>query len=517
MPLQDVSNDSSMIDWLRQAGHGHLIAKDQQYSNISTSASLPSFPHTVNNDELYRSSQNRSTTFGQVANFNKESYDYHDNARHYTSLSPPPPMIPSGCTSASPYHHSYNQSTSLSPSPNINNLSYNAQYNSIPSSVQFQAPHMSQFQTDADIEHMKHDPNTRVIHRPPENDVVYRQRVFVKYLQPPTPPVGGAIIVREKQLPQPPPDPPLVIRRAPPPPPTPPPVVIRERPPPIPPPEGTTIINKIIPPPPKPPRQVIIEQYPQLPPKPRDVILEKWLPVAPRQRRIFYERLPPPRVNPPPRPIVVQHGQPPVRIHRQVIAAPGPQPVYHHASHHTDLNQILMQAGTHHQPHSFVAPSSLVSYSPYTTFDSCHSGIGHPYSNVTVVNDAYSNVLSSSPYGLPLSHVYSPNPVIGLGAYGSSISSIPSIGCSVGGHSSVFTVPEHVGVDSILHQLGVDPHSLHSASDPHSAVAHVWNAASHAVQHNLTNPSFTSYNTVEHHPHLQITGTSTNSCFLLIE
>lgn len=59
-------------------------------------------------------------------------------------------------------------------------------------------------------------------------------------------------------------------------------------------------------------------------------------------------------VHPPPRPIVVQHGQPPVRIHRQVIAAPGPQPAYHHVSHHADLNQILTQVGAHHQSHSFV-------------------------------------------------------------------------------------------------------------------------------------------------------------------
>lgn len=152
MPLQDVSNDSSMIEWLRQAGHGHLIAKDQHYSNISTSTSLPSFPHTANNDELYRSSQNRSTTFGQVASFNKESYDSHDNARQYTSLSPSPPIIPMGSTSANPYHHSYNQSASFSPSPNINNLSYGSQYNCASTSAQFQAPHMSQFQTDADIE-----------------------------------------------------------------------------------------------------------------------------------------------------------------------------------------------------------------------------------------------------------------------------------------------------------------------------------------------------------------------------
>ncbi|UJR10079.1 hypothetical protein I4U23_014301 [Adineta vaga] len=519
MPLQDVSNDSSMLDWLREAGHGHLINKTHQYSNISTSASLPTIPRNCSSDELYHASQNRSTAYGQVASFNKESA---------SSLSPPPPMIPSGYSSAAaphpiPYQNSYNRSASAASLVNFNNLSYAGdQYNSVSSSSQFHAPHMNQYQTDADIENMKHDPNTRVIHRPPADDVVYRQRVFVKYLQPPTPPVAGAIIVREKQLPAPPPDPPLVIRRAPPPPPTPPPVVIRERPPPIPPPEGTTIINKILPPLPKPPRQVIIEQYPQLPPKPRDVILEKWLPVPPRQRRIFYERLPPPIVKPPPRPIVIQHGQPPIRVHRQILAAPGPHLSYQHVSPHTDFSHVISQAGVHHQSHPFASNSSLVSYSPYSAFDSHHSSTTHPHSNVVVMHDGYPNTISSSSYGAPLSCVCSRNPTIGLGAYGSSIATIPTVGFPPG-HSSVFNVSEHVPIDSILHQLGVNPHSIHHApgiisptrnivtyvTHPHSAVAHVWDAASHAVQHNLTGPPFSNYNTlnnVEHYPHLNFPG-----------
>lgn len=43
MPLEDVSNDRQMIDWLRQSGHGHLI--DDRISNIeSSSAPLAAQP-----------------------------------------------------------------------------------------------------------------------------------------------------------------------------------------------------------------------------------------------------------------------------------------------------------------------------------------------------------------------------------------------------------------------------------------------------------------------------------------
>jgi hypothetical protein len=124
----------------------------------------------------------------------------------------------------------------------------------------------------------------------------------------------------------------------------------------MPPPEATTVINKIVPPPPKPPRQVIIEQYPPLPPKPQDVIIERWLPIPPRQRRILYERLPAPMINQPTtaRPIIVQHGQPRVRIQREVFTAPGSQLPYQPVSSHTNLNQILSQIGTNQQIHSTV-------------------------------------------------------------------------------------------------------------------------------------------------------------------
>ncbi len=113
-----------------------------------------------------------------------------------------------------------------------------------------------------------------------------------------------------------------------------------QRPPPLPAPEPTTIINKIIPPPAKPPRQVIIEQFPPLPPKPQDVIIERWLPVPPRQRRILYERLPASNMTQvtPARPIIIQHGQPQVRIHREVLQVPGSQLPY---------QQILPQQQIH--------------------------------------------------------------------------------------------------------------------------------------------------------------------------
>lgn len=75
---------------------------------------------------------------------------------------------------------------------------------------------------------------------------------------------------------------------------------------------------------------MIIEQFPPLPPKPQDVIIERWLPNRPRQRRILYERLPATMVNQSIQtgPIIIQHGQPRVRIHREVCTAPGSQLPY---------------------------------------------------------------------------------------------------------------------------------------------------------------------------------------------
>ena len=37
MPMQDVSNDQSMINWLRQSGHAHLIDEHNEMTNMSSS------------------------------------------------------------------------------------------------------------------------------------------------------------------------------------------------------------------------------------------------------------------------------------------------------------------------------------------------------------------------------------------------------------------------------------------------------------------------------------------------
>jgi len=106
MPLQDVSSDPSMVGWLRQAGHGHLLDQQHQFSNIPPSA-------------------------------------------------PSPPIIPSGQSGIDPYRGSYNPSASFSGIGNVNTQPYNYQQsptNIISSPTQFFAPHMNQSYLDMDIE-----------------------------------------------------------------------------------------------------------------------------------------------------------------------------------------------------------------------------------------------------------------------------------------------------------------------------------------------------------------------------
>jgi len=96
-----------------------------------------------------------------------------------------------------------------------------------------------------------------------------------------------------------------------------------------------------------------------LPPKPQDVIIERWLPLPPRQRRIIYERLPAPAYPQPTAPIIVQHGQPRVRIHRELVNVPGAQVGYQQASSHTDVNQLVQQLGVNQQYQTNVHTLSL--------------------------------------------------------------------------------------------------------------------------------------------------------------
>ena len=127
------------------------------------------------------------------------------------------------------------------------------------------------------------------------------------------------------------------------------------------------MIDKIIPSGPKARPQVVIEQYPQLPPKPRDVIIERWLPNPPRQRRILYERLPPSNQTFGGRPIIVQYGQPQIRIQREVVAAPGTQLPHQQGTSHTDINQILNQIGGNQSMHHTVILSDRVAFVFYVT------------------------------------------------------------------------------------------------------------------------------------------------------
>lgn len=103
--VQDVSGDPSMLDWLRNAGHGHLLSQQNDYNNIP-------------------------------------------------AHSPSPPIIPSGRISADPYGNSYNQSASFTGTGNANTQSYSHPQSPVnfgQSPTQFIAPHMNQ-PYDADIE-----------------------------------------------------------------------------------------------------------------------------------------------------------------------------------------------------------------------------------------------------------------------------------------------------------------------------------------------------------------------------
>ncbi|CAF0752235.1 unnamed protein product [Rotaria sp. Silwood1] len=469
MPLQDVSHDLAMIDWLRQSGHAHLL--DERLLNANISSSPPPFNYP----------------YGQTHSLSSPIPGH--NMGYDSSGSPINPLNQSSSFHQPPFlQSSHYDGGARSLSPPILPQSYGHQSSPLPfhsSPTQFLSPDVHQHQLDADIENMKRDPNTRVVQRPPQDDVVYKQRVFVRYLQPPTPPVGGTIIVREKQPPLPPPDPPIVIKRAPPPPPTPPPVTIRERPPPMPPPEGTTVIDKLVPPGPKPPRQVIIEQYPPLPPKPRDVIIERWLPLPPRQRRILYERVPPP-IPQVTRPIVVQYGSPHVRVQREVVMTPGTQLPYQTVAGRTDINQLLCQIGGSQPVCPPLCSSSLTSYNPYTSIQPNSGVFGQSQPNIVIMQGGQPNIMPSSIYGTPLTCVCTPSSAAGLAAYGSGVSTIPACGQSTG-QTAIFNVPDNVPIENILRQLGIDPCTIQPSaslpfSDPRSAVSHVWNAASHANQ-----------------------------------
>ena len=157
MPMQDVSEDPSMIHWLRQAGHGHLI-EDQFRKAVNASSPPPSNPpHGQNTSPANYPPQltslsspppsqfppsfsagfntaspsldalNRSGSFG-AADFNRHS-------TYGAGGSPAPPMIPSlGNFNGSPFDQQH--------SP----LNFSA------SPTQFLAPNLNDQQLDINIE-----------------------------------------------------------------------------------------------------------------------------------------------------------------------------------------------------------------------------------------------------------------------------------------------------------------------------------------------------------------------------
>ncbi|CAM4783927.1 unnamed protein product [Rotaria magnacalcarata] len=159
--------------------------------------------------------------------------------------------------------------------------------------------------------------------KPSDHSIHYKQKVNVRFLEPPPGPEPAPIIIKERQAPAPPPLPPVIVRQRPPTPPTPPPLIIRERPPTPPVQQQPQIIERILPAPPAAPRQVIVERLAQPPPKPRQVIYEKWLPyLETKERPVIVERAAPLEVIRPPKNVIIEYEQPKAH-HEQIIIDEG--------------------------------------------------------------------------------------------------------------------------------------------------------------------------------------------------
>ena len=125
---------------------------------------------------------------------------------------------------------------------------------------------------------LNQDDDPIIIKKKNEEKLIYKQNVYIRWLQPPTPPPPAPIIIREVQDEPAEELPPVIIYKQAPRSATPPPLVIREKPP-TPVQVGEPIVIERRVPAPKPEaRRVVVEEIPAPPPKPRDIILEKWLP-----------------------------------------------------------------------------------------------------------------------------------------------------------------------------------------------------------------------------------------------
>ncbi|CAF1268341.1 unnamed protein product [Rotaria sp. Silwood1] len=168
------------------------------------------------------------------------------------------------------------------------------------------------------------DPNP-IIEERESSDQIYKQKVYLRQLQPPTPqPVEIQVqeVLLQPELQK----PPIHVRVGQREPRTPSPIVIKSTPPQPPPtePDQPIIYNKYIPPPKQPPQQIIIHRYPDLPPKPRPIVVEQWLPFKPAPKRIIKQSLPPESLKtpPPPHNIVVAYGKPRTLIEVELVRLP---------------------------------------------------------------------------------------------------------------------------------------------------------------------------------------------------
>ncbi len=66
--------------------------------------------------------------------------------------------------------------------------------------------------------------------------------------------------------------------------------------------------------------------------------------------------------------------------------------------------------------------------------------MGPSQPNIVIMQNGQPSTLTPSSYGMPLTCVCTPNQAAGLGAYGSGLSTIPTMGQSAG-QSMVYSVP----------------------------------------------------------------------------
>lgn len=85
MPLQDVSQDSSMLGWLRQSGHGHLLEDRQGTRNIASPSSAPIMRDIPPARPVEIPRADLSPSFPRVDNFQSQSYGYQPNSANFVS------------------------------------------------------------------------------------------------------------------------------------------------------------------------------------------------------------------------------------------------------------------------------------------------------------------------------------------------------------------------------------------------------------------------------------------------